>query len=423
MTLRTIEALQDRKLIRSRARSTRFVLARINTPKIEKAEGKESPPVDISFVLDRSGSMAGGKIELAKVAVEKGIQRLTPRDSFSVIVYDDKTDIIVAGTRADTKAKELALSRLQEVYARGTTDLSTGWLTGCGEVAKHLDEERIGRCLLLTDGLANCGITEPAALTSHATELRQRGVSTSTFGVGADYDEVLLGQMADAGGGAFTHIRRAEDIPALLDQELGDTLEIAARDVVMIVRVPGGVHVSPVGPYSYERVGDETHIRIPDLVSAQEFELPLRISLPSGSLGEEISVEISAFDKEEVLASEPELLTWRWASHIENDDEPRERAVDYVIAERYAAIARQEAASMNRDGQYQRASRTLQAVVRRIRGYAGSDTKLREIAQKLARDAERYSQVMSSVERKVCYSFAHNLSRGGTKGSVRKRRE
>jgi Ca-activated chloride channel family protein len=420
MTLRPLEALQDRKLIRSRARSARFVLARINAPEVES--GNPRPAVDISFVLDRSGSMAGGKIELAKLAVEKGIQRLSPRDSFSVVVYDQEIDIVVPATRAKATAKRAALSALQGVFARGQTNLSEGWLVGCGQVAEHLEEDRIGRCLLLTDGLANCGITEPTALALHAGELRARGVSTSTFGLGADYDEVLLGQMADAGGGAFTHIRSAEEIPALLERELGDTLEIAAREVVLVVRAPEGVHVSPVGPFSYESTDDGIRVRIPDLVSAQDFELPLRISFPSGREGEEITVEISVSDKEGVLGAEPELLTWAWASHTANDHEPRAREVDYVIAERYAAMAREEAASMNRDGQYRRAARALEAVAHRIQGYAGDDRKLRDIARDLARDAERYSREMSSMQRKMAYSVSHNLSRGGTSESTRKRR-
>ncbi|MEJ7695557.1 MAG: hypothetical protein WKF78_02630 [Candidatus Limnocylindrales bacterium] len=76
--------------------------------------------------------------------------------------------------------------------ARGSTNLSAGWLRGCEQVAERLTQEGVDRVLLLTDGLANVGITDAAELANHAGELRARGVTTTTFGVGNDFDEALL---------------------------------------------------------------------------------------------------------------------------------------------------------------------------------------------------------------------------------------
>jgi Ca-activated chloride channel family protein len=84
-------------------------------------------------------------------------------------------DSIAAGSR-----------RIEQVDSRGCTDLSGGWLTGCREIADHLDGEQLARCLLLTDGLANRGIVDHDELARHATELRARGIVTSTFGIGRD---------------------------------------------------------------------------------------------------------------------------------------------------------------------------------------------------------------------------------------------
>ena len=339
----TLRAFQDRTLTRSRARSERFVLARIIAPEIESEKIRTA--ADISFVLDRSGSMAGLKLDLAKQAIKAGIGRLSRRDSFSVVVYDEQVEIVAAATKATSQAKSEALSKMSSVHPRSTTNLGEGWLTGCGEVARFITDNRIGRCLLMTDGLANVGITDPGTLAMHAEELRRRGVSTSTFGVGEDYDEVLLGQMADAGGGAFTHIRGAGEIPALLDRELGETLEIAARGVSLQIRMPDHVRVTPIGPFPWHAIEDGISLTLPDLVSAQEFELPLYISLPRGQEGSEIAIELQLSDKARVLDHTPVLLSWTWASHEENDSQPREREVEYVIAERYAAMAREEAAA------------------------------------------------------------------------------
>src|SRR4029078_8383113 len=114
---------------------------------------------------------------------------------------------------------------LSSVDARGSTNLSGGWLKGCEQVAEHLSTDAVDRVLLLTDGLANKGISDPRELTRNAAELRARGVSTTTFGVGNDFDEALLQAMSDAGGGHFYYIASATQIRDHIASEVGETLE------------------------------------------------------------------------------------------------------------------------------------------------------------------------------------------------------
>src|SRR5262249_40391782 len=138
---------------------------------------------------------------------------------------------------------------IERLHARGTTDLAGGWLTGCQEIAEHLDAEQITRCLLVTDGLANRGITDPATLCTHAAELRARGITTSTFGIGHDFDEVRLSAMAEAGGGTFRLIRTAEEIPTLIRQELQEGFDVIAPQSVLEVRTPPEVSVSSLNDF------------------------------------------------------------------------------------------------------------------------------------------------------------------------------
>ncbi len=292
-------ARTDRAQVHHSRGGRRFAIAEIVAP--TAPEGTPRPRVDIAFVLDRSGSMAGQKFSLARKAIEQAIQTLCSDDTFSVVIYDNRIEVVQPACAATRDAKRRAVSRLRQVSPRGTTNLSEGWLVGCGQVAEHLTSSRIGRCLVLTDGLANVGITDPSTLAHHATQLRSRGVSTSTFGVGADFDEVLLGQMADAGGGAFRFIEHPEQIPSLIANELGDTLEIVARNVTLDVHVEPEVRIRPIGPYPWVNTDTGIQVALPDLVSDQELEIPLEVRLDRGPAGETTAMRLTLTDRDSVL--------------------------------------------------------------------------------------------------------------------------
>src|ERR1043166_136110 len=196
----TFSVRTDRSLIREAGSSTRYVLARIVAP--AATERGHRTPVNVSLVLDRSGSMADArKFTLAREAVESALRMLRPEDRFSLVVYDTEIDVLWRSGLATEEAKRTALRALSDIAPRDNTDLAAGWLRGCEQVAEFLDRERVSRCLLLTDGLANHGICDRGTLAEHASGLRSRGVTTSTFGVGADFDERLLRDMAHSGGG------------------------------------------------------------------------------------------------------------------------------------------------------------------------------------------------------------------------------
>ncbi len=279
----TFTARPDRQYIRSTYRSNRFILAEITAPAARR--DRVRPPVRLAFVIDRSGSMGGDKLRLAKLAVEESIARLMPTDEFSIVVYDESVDVVFPSARATTEARRSALARLAEISQRGSTNLGEGWLRGCEQVALALSAEGVNRCLLLTDGLANVGMTDPDELARHAAELRTRGVTTSTFGVGEDFDERLLQAMADAGGGHFYYIRDAAGIRDHVTSEVGEALEVVARGVTIELTAPDGVVVDSLSPFPTETRGNRTTVAVGDLVAEQRLQVVLRLNFPFGQIG------------------------------------------------------------------------------------------------------------------------------------------
>jgi Ca-activated chloride channel family protein len=403
-----IDTSIDRRLVPAHRASTRFVRVAIQAPR--STRGGERPPVNIAFVLDRSGSMGGGKFRLAQQAVEQAIQRLEPRDRFSLVVYDQQVELVHASEPATPAARRRALAALARYGPRGSTNLGEGWLTGCGQVAEHQTEASVGRCMLLTDGLANVGIVDAPTLCHHASELKSRGVSTSTFGVGHDFDEQLLGGMADAGGGAFQYIEHAEQIPAMMDQELGETLEVVARRVRLEIELPPGVSLSLVGPYELELSHGLARVQLPDLVSGQLLDFPVKLGFPAGRAGDTSTLRFRVLDRDGVLGEMGSELAIAYTDRATNRDQIRDVEVDRFVAERYAARAMQEAARLNRDGDFRGASRALRAVARRISRYAGNDLSLQQTSVSLQEEAEAYKVRVSVSKRKADYARSQATS-------------
>ena len=407
----------DRRYVRAHGRSERFLLVDVVAPTVAPDPSRRRPPVNLAFVLDRSGSMGGqNKLGLAKQAVLEAIHRLESPDRFAAVVYDNEVDVVVGSVLASPEARQLAKDRLRTVDARGSTDLHGGWLTGCDQVAGSLGAEGVNRVLLLTDGLANVGVTDRDELIRRAYDLRRRGVTTSTFGVGTDFDEALLQGMADSGGGHFYFIGDVVQMRDHITSEVGETLEVVAREVVLELVLPETVRVEALSPFRVEQRGGRVHVFLGDMVSGQVLSLVLRLTFDFGEAGREIGALVRVADRDGAFdrarpALEPVTAAWAYADHAVNATQPRDRDVDRVVARLFAERAKQEAVRLNREGRYDEAGKALEGVRHRVAAYAGSDPELRAIVSELVADAPVYAAAMPEMDRKARHYASSNLAR------------
>ncbi|MCX7856356.1 MAG: VWA domain-containing protein, partial [Anaerolineae bacterium] len=155
---------------------------------------RDSP--ELALVLDRSGSMAGDKLREAKRAARSLIHALPQGARLAVVAYHDEVE--VGGfTRKEAKAF------LASLEAGGSTALHAGWQRGVELLA---DESRPRLVILLSDGLANMGLTDPEALAEEARRAASMGIYTVTLGFGEGYDRHLMAAMARAGGGVHHYV-------------------------------------------------------------------------------------------------------------------------------------------------------------------------------------------------------------------------
>ncbi len=367
------------------------------------------------------------KLGLAKQAVVEAIHRLEAEDRFSVVTYDDEIDVAIGTVTASPAERARAADRLRRVEARNSTNLHGGWLTGCEQVAAGLQADGVNRVLLLTDGLANVGITDHDELQRLAGELRDRGIATSTFGVGTDFDESLLQGMADAGGGHFYFIGDVAQMRDHITSEVGETLEVVAREVVLELRVPESIRVEPLTPFRVEQRGGSARIFLGDMVSGQAVSIVLRVTFDYGEVGREVGVDVRISDRDGAFAAavpalEPVIIGWRYGDTTENDAQPRDRDVDRVVARLFAERAKQAAVKLNREGRYDEAERAIEGVRHRITAYAGSDPELRQLAEELRIERPQYAAAMPEMMRKqVHYASSVSLRSRSSDGRAQKR--
>lgn len=416
----------DRALIPAGTPSVRHLTIRITAP-AKHGPVHERPAVNVALVLDRSGSMDGQKIDMARAAVAHAIRLLNERDRLAVVVYDDRVDTILESTPASPEAKKKALHRLAGIEARGSTDLSGGWFRAVQEMntttAVPSAINAISRVLLLTDGLANQGIVHQAELADAAARFRARGIATSTFGVGADFDEEVLSNIATEGGGHFYFIEKPRQIPDFLASELGETLEIVARDVVLDITCGTGVNAMVLNGYPADSAPGRVRTKLGDLVADQEITLAVAVSCSAHLLESTAFVDCRVTDRDGRLHREPIRVEWRAADTIETERQPVNYAVLVTVAGILADRARATALAANRRGQFEEARRVIRDIVEHLLGLAPGNREVLAIIDTLRREELELGHAMAPTLLKARHyaSYVAERSRDAD-GKARRRR-
>jgi Ca-activated chloride channel family protein len=250
------------------------VMVTVEAPDAPKDLKLRRPPLNLALVIDRSGSMAGRPLHEAKRCAVHVIERLTPRDRVALVMYDD-APAVIAASQAVTDRQALA-DKVGRVHSGGCTNLHGGWLAGAEQVSPHLQKDTISRVMLLSDGLANRGLTDREAIFDQCSSLAAAGVSTSTYGLGNQFDEELLTGMARAGSGNAYYGQSAEDLMDPIEEELQLLAALCARKVQVAFDGPAGATVEVLN--ALRRPGPGV-VDLPDLAYDSQAWVMLRIRI------------------------------------------------------------------------------------------------------------------------------------------------
>lgn len=357
----------------------------------------ERPPLDLSLVLDRSGSMHGAKLEAAKKAASDLVRRLSPRDVVSVVAYATEVEVVAEPGTGDEQ--HALITRIDAIQTAGSTNLSGGWLRGRQLVEQGRakigegDRQSIDRVLLLTDGLANVGLTDPQQLTGLARRAAEQGITTTTIGFGGDYDEHLLRAMADAGGGGTYYIERVDQAGDVFADELEGLLEICAQNLRATVASSDAVRAMIVR-HGYAGAQTEHGLRLElgDLYAREPKRLLLEMVVATDGADEDVTAaEIVVTGDVVAEDGSIEQRELRLPIVVSRDGELRVDAEvrrEALLLE--AADARRQAMDDQRRGDWDGARMKLADAADRLTAEAApDDDELREQAADLRGLAER----------------------------------
>jgi Ca-activated chloride channel homolog len=400
-----LSAKMDRRLVSTGEKSERYLQVQITAP--DKSNSSTRLPLNLALVIDRSGSMSGSKLEKAKEAATFCLRNLTGADRAAIVAYDDEVRVVSPSRVLTPEAKNQMIAEVRAIISGGSTNLGGGWLTGAQEVANHQHEANyLSRTILLSDGLANVGIVDTGELAHHASELRERGVGTTTMGIGADFNEDLREKMAIKGGGHFYFIEQAAQIPDFLHRELGEVLSTCARRVSLELELPEGVEAHLLNSFEVE-TGRCLRVRLDDMIAGEVRTLLFRLEVAAGSIGLTLPLplRLNYLDVEtgetRTVSSAEVVLTC--ASKSECDAEVPNTGVLEEAALLRAALAREEALRYDAAGDYARSAASLAAAAYQVRMAAPASPVAMAEATRLEADSTEASAGFTARKRKAVH--------------------
>lgn len=352
----------EAQLIHSDKPSSRILEVTISAP---EASGKrDAAPLNLALVIDRSGSMSDGKLEQVKAAVQQILDLLRPVDSAAIVDFDHLVTVTAESASITPAARNEMKARVNSLHPRGSTDLGGGWLQGCECAAKRLAPGRISRALLLTDGQANQGITSPDALRNHASALFERGIATSTFGVGLYFNEHLLEAMANSGGGNYYYIDHTNRIPEILLKEFNTLASATLKNVTLELTFPVGVAIELFGEWRCEKVENRLIVNLSDMPAGRTFSLFVNLLTPPGSGELKIHADLKGLNEEDQPFHFEEQMWLRYASagEVAQAEENSDKAMTSRFAQVVVGQRSNEAYKLERAGKRQEAGELLDAV-------------------------------------------------------------
>jgi Ca-activated chloride channel homolog len=362
---------------------------------------KGRPDLNLSLVVDRSGSMEGEKMVRAREAAMFCVDQMLASDRLSVVTFDDRIEVLFPSEPVTNKQAMKDL--IARVTARGSTALHEAWVRGGLSVSERMLDQGINRVVLITDGLANVGVTNTDEIVTQAMGLYQRGVSTSTIGIGADFNEDLLMPMAQSGGGNAWHVVEPDDMQHIFQTELEGLIAQYAHTVSLSLIPADGVRIVDVlNDFDLTETG---RYRLPNLQAGSPLDIVVQLKVGAEEAGTQMRLLDLRLGFTPQEAKQAEVLkqahTVEFASRAVVESSPMNDEVIKAVQFLMNARARNEAMKRMDQGDYAGAEAVLGRALVETRGACASFAAMPAVMEECASLQETASSLKDRLKDKM----------------------
>ncbi|MDZ4669557.1 MAG: VWA domain-containing protein [Phototrophicales bacterium] len=207
-----------------------YLLAEIHPdPRASEIKQRESN-LNLTLVLDQSNSMSGARIERVKVAAHQIIDSLTENDIISVVVFNDRAEIIIPATRVTDKPALKA--KVSLMTASGGTEIYQGLSAGINQTRQYLGPKLVNHLILLTDGHTFGDQDQCIQL---ATKAALDGIGISAMGLGHDWNDKFLDELASKTGGSSSFISSIGAVVKFMNEHVRNLSNVFAERMILSV--------------------------------------------------------------------------------------------------------------------------------------------------------------------------------------------
>jgi Mg-chelatase subunit ChlD len=333
------------------------------------SDRSQLPPVNLALVIDKSGSMADAdKLSRVKESLLTLVGQLRETDTLAIVVFDSEAEVLRPARRLGDREEVRRLIR--QLEPGSSTNIHAGLMLGYREALRNFNREGANRVVLLTDGIANQGVTDPAQIARESLSFNDRGVDLSTIGVGLDLNKDLLRELAKSGRGLFHFVADAQDIDKVFLKEVQSLVAPVAGEPNLEIEFGPGLELVQVYGYEPERTARGLKIKLDNMNQGLTQVVLARFRVRPRAAREArpfVAVNFSYYDierKRRVGVNEDASLTLREGTAGDALRDP-EVAKNFTIAQLAQSIRDMAAAVESQ--RYREAKRLLDAAIDKTR--------------------------------------------------------
>jgi hypothetical protein len=263
------------------------------TPEVD--ERSDLRPLNLVFVIDKSGSMADDdKMSRVKDGLRTMVGRLRSNDIVSIVAFDTHAYVSYMA-RPVGNGEELRFA-IDCLAPGGATNIHSGLMLGYAEARKHFQTGATNRVILLTDGIANQGVTNPDRIARNSARFNGQGVDLSTIGVGLDLNNDLLRTLARSGRGLYHFISDYKDIDKVFVNEVQSLISSVAKNVQVRIEYGPGLRVEKIYGYTPRYGSGQVTIALDNMNNGLTQVVMAKFRADSGRSTLPVKVRLSYYD-------------------------------------------------------------------------------------------------------------------------------